>query len=81
MKLKCVDDHWAATNGFLGIGAKPETKIKGLTLGKVYEGLVVTSVTGDGNIGFGSINSSYDFLIFNDDGEWESYQLNLFEPT
>jgi len=81
MKLKCNQDHWAAETGnFLGIGNKPRTKIEGLTEGKTYDGSPIGMTSGDGNLGFGSIETEIKFLIYNDDNEWVDYQLNLFSP-
>lgn len=81
MKIKCNQDHWPASNGFLGLGAKGPEKIEGLTEGKTYDASPVSMVSGDGNLGFGSISTKIYFLVYNDDQEWETYQSNLFEPA
>lgn len=80
MKIKCKQDHWPASKGVLGFGAKEPEKIEGLTQGKTYDASPVSDVSGDGNLGFGSINTEVKFLIYNDNDEWDYYQLNLFEP-
>lgn len=81
MKLKCKQDHWPATDGVFGIGGKPRRQIEGLTLGKVYAGEPVSVVSGGDVGGYGSTNTTIEFLIYNDTKEWKSYQLNLFEPA
>lgn len=81
IKLLCVDGFYNATNGFLGLGAKPKRKIEGLTEGMQYTGYPVTEVSGDGNIGFGSISTQISFLIYNDDGEWQTYNVDCFKPV
>lgn len=79
MKVVCVDAYWDATNGFLGLGAKPKRPIEGLTEGKTYEGSPVTTVSG------GSMNTSVstciEFLIFNDNEEWQTYSVDCFRPV
>jgi hypothetical protein len=65
----------------IGFGAKPRTKIEGLTEGKEYLGTTVTKTSGSVTGGMGSIDSTSQFLIFNDNEEWETYQLDLFEPA
>jgi len=79
-KLICVDAYYDATSGFLGMGAKPKRPIEGLTEGKEYTGYPVSEVRGEGNIGFGSISTQVNFLIFNDDGEWQTYNVDCFKP-
>lgn len=81
MKFKCVQDHWEAEQAnFLGFGAKPRRKIKGITKGTTYDGVIFPIVTGDGNVGFGSVSTKAEVLIFNDESTWEYYHLNLFSP-
>lgn len=80
MKIKCNQDHWPASKGLLGFGAKDPEKIDGLTKGKTYDGSPVSYVIGSGNIGLGSVETNFQFLIYNDNDEWQKYQLNLFEP-
>jgi len=80
MKLKCKQDHWPAKSGVLGIGAKPRTKIEGLTEGKDYNGSPLAELH-DWVANGGSLNTTITFLIYNDNSEWETYQLNLFEPA
>lgn len=82
MKLKCVQDYWPAKEpNFIGFGGKPKTKIEGLTENNEYEGTPIAKVYGSIGGGSGDVYSKTHFLIFNDDGEWESYQLDLFEPV
>lgn len=80
MKVRCVQDKTPASNGFLGLGAHPEQQIEGLTKGNTYTVAPVSDVSGDGNLGFGSISTEIRFLAYNDNGEWETYDVNLFEP-
>lgn len=77
MKIKCIQDHWPASEGFLGIGAHGPEKINGLTEGKVYKACVINKLSGGGNT---SVSNNLKFLIYNDDEEWADYQLNLFIP-
>lgn len=78
MKIKCIKAYKDSSNGILGIGRRDRQPIKGLTQGKIYDTQVVTSVEGSGNSI--SFNNYHYFLIFNDNKEWETYDLNLFEP-
>lgn len=78
MKIKCIQDHWPASEGFLGIGAHGEEYIDGLTKGKVYDAQVLNKLSGGGNL---SVSNEIKFLIFNDNDEWRTYQLNLFIPV
>lgn len=80
MKLKCVQDHWPAKSGVLGFGAKPKTKIEGITEGKEYSGSPLAELHDWVSTG-GSLDTKNTFLIYNDDEEWETYQLDLFEPA
>jgi hypothetical protein len=80
MKLKCKQDVWPATNGLLGIGAKPARAISGLTKWKEYEATPIAVVSNWTN--HTSIDADdYCFLIYNDLGQWETYPLYLFEPA
>lgn len=82
MKLICAQDHWPAkAANMLGFGAKPRTKIAGITQGKEYSGTPVTDTTGSIMGGIGDVSSTTQFLIFNDNKEWEHYQLDLFQPV
>lgn len=79
MKLVCVKDSIEETKGFF----KPKTinvKVQGLTNGKTYSGTAISVPHGDGNVGFGSINTNIYFLVFDDNGNWEQYELELFRP-
>jgi len=80
MNIKCIQDYWPETKGILGIGAKHREKINGLTKGQIYNATPVSITEGEGNIAFGTIGTTVKFLIFNDDGEWQTYQLGLFQP-
>lgn len=79
VKLICNQDSFTKTKGLFNKITYKE-KINGLTEGKIYVGYPVTSVSGDGNLGFGTIESRVDFLIFNDHEEWKTYQCDLFSP-
>jgi hypothetical protein len=81
MMFRCNQDHRPASTGFLGLGAKPRRKIEGITAGKTYEGVIFPIVKGEGNIGFGSIETEANLLIYNDYEKWEYYQLDLFSPA
>ena len=79
MKLKCVKAHEDPSNGFLGIGAHGRRPIEGLTIGKEYEGSPIALVSNWTDMT--TIDQdNYEFLIFNDNEEWETYDLNLFSP-
>lgn len=77
MKLKCIKARTDASEGFLGIGAHGPEPIEGLTEGKTYDAQVVNELSGGGNM---SVDNNYYFLIYNDNDEWETYDLNLFSP-
>lgn len=78
MKIKCIQGHWPASEGFLGIGAHGLEKIDGLTEGKTYSAAVINKLDGGGSY---SVSNTYKFFLFNDNNEWCSYQTNLFEPA
>lgn len=80
MKLKCKVAHQEATNGLFGVGAKPRTRIDGLTLGKEYVGNLVPLVN---NFSQSTTIAASDIkaMIYNDNQEWKAYSLNLFEPA
>lgn len=78
MKVICVDAHWEATKGILGLGAKPRRPIPGLTEGKKYDVEVVNIVDGGGSC---SVGNNVQFLIFNDNEEWETYSTDCFKPV
>ena len=75
MKLKCISAHLPATGGIMGIGSKPIRPIDGLTLHKDYTGDAVAIP------GYNSIDVTIYFLIYNDNNEWKTYDLNLFSPA
>ncbi len=77
MKIKCIKAHTDASEGFLGIGAHGEEPIEGLTLGKTYDAQVLNKLSGGGNH---SVSNNIKFLIYDDNEEWKTYSLNLFEP-
>lgn len=77
MKLKCVKARTDASNGIFGIGAHGPEPIEGLTEGKTYDAQIVNELSGGGNM---SVDNNYYFLIYNDNDEWETYDLNLFSP-
>lgn len=77
MKIKCNQDYWPAKTGVLGVGVCEPEKIDGLTLGKTYD---ASPVFNEGYVFLGSIDITIKFLIYDDNEEWNSYQLNLFEP-
>lgn len=80
MKLKCKQDILSATNGIFGIGAKPRRPIKGLTKHKEYLAAPVALVSNWTN--HTTVDkSNYHFLIYNDFGVWQTYDLDLFEPA
>lgn len=75
MKLKCVTGYEAPSNGFLGLGAHGRKPIDGLTEGKEYSGEVCPLASGQ------YTSTTVYFLIYNDNKEWETYDLNLFTPV
>lgn len=75
MKLKCKRAHIPAHNGVLGLGAKPRRSIEGLTEGKEYIGNVVGEASGQ------YTTTDFYIIVYNDNGEWEKYALDLFEPA
>lgn len=77
MKLKCIKARTDASNGLFGIGAHGPEPIEGLTLGKTYDAQLVNELSGGGNL---SVDNNYYFLVYNDNDEWETYDLNLFSP-
>ena len=79
MKLKCKTGFKPATNGILGIGAKPRRPIKGLTEGNTYTGELVPAAF---SVLEGTRIDESDIcaMLYNDEQEWECYDLNLFEP-
>ena len=77
MKLKCVKDFTDASNGIFGIGRSDAEKIDGLTKGKTYDTQVLNTLSYGGNM---SVSNDIKFLIYNDNEEWETYDLNLFSP-
>ena len=67
MKFKCKQDYLPEKKvNMIGFGAKPRTKIKGITQGVTYDGVIYPT--------------HIEVVIYNDDKSWEYYQLNLFEP-
>lgn len=78
MKVKCVQDHTPASNGFFGIGVKERTKIEGITRYETYEVTPVNMVSGGGKF---RVDNNLCFLVFNDLGKWETYPLDLFEAV
>lgn len=79
MKVVCRKAFKEPSKGFLGIGAHGLTHIDGLTEGQVYEAApvaIVNNWSDQTNIE----KSDYKFLIFNDNNEWATYDLNLFRP-
>lgn len=81
MKLKCKQGYFNATNGIMGFGAKPRRPIEGLTEGKEYIGELVPIVYNVMNQGTTINEDDIKVMIYNDDGNWKPYQLNLFEPA
>lgn len=77
MKLRCTQNRTPATNGILGFGAKPECAIIGITQGTVYDGNPINILSGGGER---TVSNEVQFLIYNDQQEWEFYDINLFEP-
>jgi len=77
MKLKCIKARTDASNGLFGIGAHGPEPIEGLTEGKVYDAQVLNTLSYGGNM---SVSNSIEFLLYNDNSEWETYDLNLFSP-
>lgn len=80
MKLKCVRDYDDETTGFIIKNTK-RVKVDGITAGKIYEGMLAPTVQGDGNLGFGTIRTYYQFMVFGDDNEWGMYDIHHFEPA
>lgn len=80
MKLRCVRDYDDVTTGWFNKITR-QVKVPGISYGKVYDGTPVNYTGGSGNIGFGNISTSHYFMIFNDNKEWEMYDLYHFEPA
>lgn len=78
MKVICIDAFYDATNGFLGLGAKPKRPIEGLTEGKQYTAQVVNILSYGGNV---SVSNDIQFLVWNDNEVWETYPINCFKPA
>lgn len=75
MKLICVQDHWPASNGVMGIGAKPRRRIAGLTEGKTYFGNVVGEASGQ------YTTTDFYIIVFDDNRQWTKHKMFLFEPA
>jgi len=75
MKLKCIKDMTDPSSGCFGIGKSPAKKIKGLTLDKEYEALVVSKISYKAN------DCTFRFFLYNDDGMWKDYSRKLFKPA
>ena len=78
MKIKCVKAKTDPSSGLFGLGAHDGEEIEGLTLGKTYTAQVVNELSGGGSM---RVSNDFQFLIFNDKGEWEVYDLYLFVPA
>lgn len=75
MKIKCIKNMTDGCSGVFGIGISYPEVISGITLGKVYDAEVINMVSGNGN------HNSTQFMIYDDNKEWTSFDLNLFEPA
>jgi hypothetical protein len=76
MKLKCRVAYEKPSDGFLGIGAHGRKPIAGLTEGKEYEVALASDASGQQYT-----STTFYFLVYNDNGEWETYDLDLFGPA
>ena len=81
MKLRCKHDHVTKTKGIIN-RVEYQELVPGLTLGKIYTGQFIAIAD---NITFNNATQinieDYSVIIYNDKGEWETYNPNLFEPV
>jgi hypothetical protein len=78
MRVKCKQSFTKPSDGFLGFGAHNGKRIEGITENKTYTVMAVNKISGGGNI---SVSNNIKFLLYNDNGKWELYKPEYFEPA
>lgn len=71
MKLVCISDTTQK-----GLFTKRTEKLKGLTKGKAYSVMLFSNASG-----YNTTSTSKEFLVYNDIGQWETYDLSRFKPV
>jgi hypothetical protein len=82
MKLLCVSNTITVSKGFFN-REKVTELVKGITVGKKYEGQIVPIVDRYTWSEHQTTISADDmrFMLYNDDGEWKYYPLEYFKPV
>lgn len=75
MKVRCVK---ATHEKFKLFGPNETVQIEGLTEGKIYDAQPILYISGGGNM---SVTTYLQFFLFNDLGQWDSYDADRFVPA